>query len=82
MKELKKRNYLVSIELEKRGNILEKLSEENKTLETKNNEYLKGTLTLMKSRENDIEIFLIKADEKHIKIESNINDIKKSNKSK
>ena len=66
LKELKKRNYLVSIELEKRGNLLEKLIEDNKTLKTKNDEFLTNTLSLIKSRENDIENFLTETDEKNI----------------
>ena len=39
--------------------------EDNITFKTKNDEFLTNTLSQMKSRENDIENFLIEADEKN-----------------
>jgi chromosome segregation ATPase len=59
VKELKKKHFFVENELEKKSNILLKLLEDNKNLKAKNNELLSQTLTQIKSKETNLENFLL-----------------------
>jgi len=59
IKELKRKHFFVENELEKKSNILLKILEDNKSLKAKNNELLGQTLTQIKSKETNLENFLL-----------------------